>query len=360
MPDNNTPQGPTYFGQKSKQGIIGQTFFPQGTDPILNYIQRLNPLQQLSQAGSTGLGAYRQAFGYNAPSIEPIRREEQRIFQQETLPQLMENLAGGGSQGALYRGIQGAQGDIATRLGALRQQQQFELQKQRQGDLARFRELEMQPTHQPHITNLPLAGQPNEPFARKNIEKAGRVAQGLGGELAQKGLETAEKGVQEVSDSVFNQLRKYSPELAHKFKDIQLKVGKKYQGAKAAAGPMLKGIQERAEKYAKKPVVATKARLPKGPKEIAEAKKAYGELPSNIKPLIHEDLKESLSPKYAKVIKKWSADKKKSQYIPYLDKLRNEDQLEGFVKIINKVFETTKGRKRKLAQFLQSIEKGNE
>lgn len=147
---------PTSFGQKV--GKIGATLW--GTDPIYSQLPTRSGYQQAAQMGALPLALGRLVSGFGAPSIAPIAREEQRRFREEVVPGLMEQFAGGGSQGALLRGIQGAGSDLMSRLGALQQQQQFELQKQRQEQLPRLLELGLAPSFQPHLTNRPIQNLP--------------------------------------------------------------------------------------------------------------------------------------------------------------------------------------------------------
>lgn len=145
--------GPTRYG--SKPGFI-QTAFGLATDPIANQLATRSTPQQLAQLGTLGQALGRLTTGFNAPSIAPAAREARRQYLQETVPQLMEQFAGGGSQGALLRGIQGAGSDLESKLGALQMQQQFELQKQRQEQLPRLMELGLAPSFQTILTDMPI------------------------------------------------------------------------------------------------------------------------------------------------------------------------------------------------------------
>lgn len=153
----NNVQGPTLYGKPV--GRVGAFF--QGTDPRYNAVPTREGYQQASQLATILPTLAKLQFGFGAPSISPIAKEASRQFQQETLPGLMEQFAGHGSQGALTRGIQGAGSDLMTKLASLQQQQQFELQKQRQEQLPRLLELGLSPSFQPVLTDKPIQGLPS-------------------------------------------------------------------------------------------------------------------------------------------------------------------------------------------------------
>jgi len=175
--------------------------------PRLNYLPTKTEGQQFSQMAAMAPALYNLYRGWNAPDIGPVVQEEQRRFQQETLPSLMEQFAGGGSQGALLRGLQGAQGDIATRLGALRQQQQFELQKERQGLIPQLLNLGLSPMATPHLTDEEIQNVPQL--------LGSRIAQGPVG----KEVGTIAKGAEDLTGQLLKGGRYIANELSDAAKD---------------------------------------------------------------------------------------------------------------------------------------------
>ncbi len=187
----NEYMGPTLYGKP----VGGVRAFFQGTDPRYNAVPTREGYQQLTQLGMLAPTLGRLAFGFGAPSIAPAAREARRQYHEETVPQLMEQFAGGGSQGALLRGIQGAGSDLESKLGALQMQQQFELQKQRQEQLPRLLELGLSPSFQPVLTDKPIAGLPglqSEQIAQNPyVQELIAQTKGAGEDVAQ----LAERGI---------------------------------------------------------------------------------------------------------------------------------------------------------------------
>lgn len=144
---------PTRYGQKPSWL---QSAFGAKQDIYANRLATRSPFQEAAQLGTLPVTLARLAGGYNAPSIQPAAREAQRQFREETVPGLMEQFAGGGSRGALLRGIQGAGSDLQSKLGALQQQQQFEMAKLRQEQLPRMLEQGIQPSFQTALTDMPI------------------------------------------------------------------------------------------------------------------------------------------------------------------------------------------------------------
>ena len=180
---DQSSQGPMAFGKPV--GKIGATLW--GTDPVYNQLPTRAGFQQAAQMGALPLALGRLAFGFGAPSIAPAQREATRHFREEVMPGIMENFAGGGSQGALTRGIQGAGSDLQSKLAALQYEKQFELQKQRQEMIPKIMELGMAPSFTPHLTNRPIQGLPEttsaefagSPFGQK-VGQYGELAQNVG------------------------------------------------------------------------------------------------------------------------------------------------------------------------------------
>lgn len=145
--------GPTRYGETPSllQSLLGAK-----QDIWANRLATRSPFQEGAQLGTLPLTLARLAGGFKAPSIQPAAREAQRQFREQTVPDLMEQFAGGGSRGALLRGIQGAGSDLQSKLGALQMQQQFELQKQRQEQLPRLLEMGIQPSFQTALTDMPI------------------------------------------------------------------------------------------------------------------------------------------------------------------------------------------------------------
>ena len=183
-------QGPTAFGKPV--GKIGATLW--GTDPIYNQLPTRAGYQESAQMAALPLALGRLAFGFGAPSIAPAQREATRHFREEVMPGIMENFAGGGSQGALTRGIQGAGSDLQSKLAALQYEKQFELQKQQQEMIPKIMELGMSPSFQTHITNRPIQGLP---------KTASEVAAGLPSE--------ALKQIQTRFPDFYNKIAPYLP-----------------------------------------------------------------------------------------------------------------------------------------------------
>lgn len=191
---DNVDQGysPTSFGKKV--GKIGASLW--GTDPIYNQLPTRAGFQQAAQMGALPLALGRLAFGFGAPSIEPAAREARRQFNEEILPSLEERYAGGGSRGALLRGIQGAKGDLESKLGALKFEKEFELQKLRQEMIPKIMELGMSPSFQTHLTNRPIQGLPQTTSAEFAASPIGQKA----AELGQFGQDIGVGGLQAAQD----------------------------------------------------------------------------------------------------------------------------------------------------------------
>lgn len=189
---DNVDQGysPTSFGKKV--GKIGASLW--GTDPIYNQLPTRAGFQQAAQMGALPLALGRLAFGFGAPSIAPAQREATRHFKEEVVPGLMEGFAGGGSQGALLRGIQGAGSDLQSKLAALQYEKQFELQKQRQEMIPKIMELGMSPSFQAHLTNRPISDLP-------------KTASGVVSDLPEEAL----KQIQTRFPDFYNKIAPYLP-----------------------------------------------------------------------------------------------------------------------------------------------------
>lgn len=189
-------QGPTLWGKPV--GRVGAFF--QGTDPQFNAVPTREPYQQLAQMGTLIPTLGRLAFGFGAPSIAPAAREAQRQFREETVPGLLEQFGGHGSQGSLLRGLQGAGSDLQSKLGALKQQQAFELQKIRQEQLPRLLETSLSPAFQPVLTDKPIAGLPELQSAQiaqnPQFQQFANQAQLAGQGLLGKGAEGIKLGRQ--------------------------------------------------------------------------------------------------------------------------------------------------------------------
>lgn len=311
------PNQPTSFGKPHNPNSFSATLWPKGTDPYLTNIPTKSSLQQLLQFSTAPLTAYRQAFGYNAPSIEPIAREEQRRFQQETLPQLMENFAAGGSQGGLLRGIQGAQGDIATKLAALRQQQQFELQKLQQEQLPRMRELELSPTFQPHISNMPLK-QPEPSQFERGV-----------------------KGVaHEIGSNAWNELLNKTKEKA------------------PAVYSALTNLQSKYEEHATPWTLSKKPPLPEKAKENEEnvKKNIAPQFKNHINPELMPYIDENKLAQINRVARKRARGESKGyDFFNTIRFLRTPAQVDQWLKIMTGGVKRDKTRKAELDKFLKQI-----
>ena len=219
---DQSSQGPMAFGKPV--GKIGATLW--GTDPVYNQLPTRAGFQQAAQMGALPLALGRLAFGFGAPSIAPAQREATRHFREEVIPGIMENFAGGGSQGALTRGIQGAGSDLQSKLAALQYEKQFELQKQRQEMIPKIMELGMAPSFTPHLTNRPIQGLPDTTSAQFAGSPMGQKA----GEYGQFGQDVGVGGLQAGQD-------------------IGARVG---TGAARLTSDALKGIEKRFPDFFKK------------------------------------------------------------------------------------------------------------
>lgn len=351
MPDNPNDFQPTRFGQPYKTTGIGATLFPQGTDPYLQQIPTRAGFQQAAQMAALPYVLERLTRGFNAPSIAPAAAEARREFKEQVLPDLMEQFAGGGSQGALLRGIQGAKGDLETRLGALRQQQQFELQKQQQDQLTRLAELGLAPSFQPHITNMPLHGLPetlsSQIAGSESLAKAGRVAKGLGGEALEKGGEKFNW----LTDKAISQVGKYSPKAA---KQLRL--------LKSSIGETLGNIKGKAEQFAKPwsnpslppmPINSEKNKALADKSLVPLAKKG---LDQTLLPFMNKSRVEQLNKVFSK---RQRGEKHGHDFFDTLKYIKTPNQFDRWIDILLKGVRTDKTRQKNLDKFLQEIGAGH-
>jgi hypothetical protein len=347
MPDNPNDFQPTRYGQPYKPTGIGATLFPQGTDPYLQQIPTRSGFQQGAQILALPYVLERLARGFNAPSIAPAAAEARREFKEQVLPDLMEQFAGGGSQGALLRGIQGAKGDLETRLGALRQQQQFELQKQQQDQLTRFAELGLAPSFQPHITNMPLNGLPETLSSQiegsEKLAQAGRVAKGLGGEALEKGAEKFNW----LTDKAISQIRKYSPKAAKQLRLLKSSIGnikgKAEQYAKPYTNPTLPPLPVNAEKHR---IQADKKLTPVAKKGLDQA----------LLPFMNGTRVSQLNKVFEK---RQRGEKHGHDFFDTLQYIKTPAQFDRWVNILIGGIKTDKSRKNNLDKFLQEIGAGH-
>lgn len=167
-------------------GLLG------GTDPIANIIPSKTAWQQAGQMALQPHVLANLYGGYNAPSIAPAQREATRHLREEVLPQLAHQWGGGGSTGGFLRGVQGAGSDLASKLGALQYEKQFELNKLRQEQLPKFQQLAQEENFQTHLTDKPINwGAADNPERQRTLSgqiaasPAGQAAAQIGGDLSQ-------------------------------------------------------------------------------------------------------------------------------------------------------------------------------
>lgn len=351
MPDNPNEFQPTRYGQPYKPTGIGATLFPQGTDPYLQQIPTRSGLQQAAQMATLPLALSRLLTGFRAPSIEPAAAEARRQFRENVVPDLMEQFAGGGSQGALLRGIQGAGSDLQSKLAALQYEKQSELQKLQQQQLPQLLESALTPSFQPHITNMPLHGSPKTLTTQisesENLAKAGRIAKGLGNEVTQKGKEK----LNFLSDKFISNLEKYSPNLATKLKNISLST----QNA-------LKGVKEKGEHYAKPwsnpslppvPVNADKNQSQAEKKLTPPAKQG---LDDSLLPFMNSDRTNRLNKVFTK---RQRGEGRGYNFFDSLKYIKTPDQLDRWLDILLSGVRTDKTRQKNLDKFLAEMGAGN-
>jgi len=215
-------QGPMAYGKPTSK--IGATLW--GTDPMYSQLPTRAGFQQAGQMAALPLALARLAGGFGAPSIAPAQREATRQFREEVMPGLMEQFAGGGSQGALTRGIQGAGSDLQSKLAALQYEKQFELQKQRQEMIPKIMELGMAPSFQAHLSNRPIQNLPNttsgqvaeSPIGQKFGEYGQRAQElGMGGlGMAEQAGARAATGAAHLGSDALAQIQKRFPDFYSK------------------------------------------------------------------------------------------------------------------------------------------------
>lgn len=365
MPNGTTPPNPnmpTSYGKPYNPSSIGATLFPKGTDPFLQYIQTKTPLQQLLQFSTAPQTALNLLTGYRTPDIGPVAQAEYKRLQEQIIPQLAGQLTTSGDQGAFLRSLRGAGSDISSKLAALQYEKQAEMNRLRQEQLPRLRELELSQTAQPHITSMPLR-YPEPSEFEKGVKGAGGEALKILGETAQKGGEVAGKGAQALNQATLSALEKVLPKRAFDFvkkqnESLLTKGAGAYKTGKEAIG---KATGRLAEAYHEAAHPWQLKKLPALPKEAAQNK-------SNVTKNIADPFKKYINPTLAQYVdskklqeinriarKRSRGEGKGYDFFETLQYIKTPAQLDQWLKILGSGLKRDKTRKASLDKFLQQI-----